>query len=254
MTTAELAERAGTTKRTIRYYLAEGLLPPAGGTSTRLEFSREHELRLRLIQHLQAAGIKLGAVRGILSRYTLQEIEGLVEAFDRGEHPSVGEAREGSPPVAEILQEAPLSLVYGAAREEVSAPTAAPGHGEAASGDKPALHEGSPAPTAAPLQERARTPHGASNTGSTPGSLETGALWRRIRLAEEVEMLVRAPLDPRRNAAVQEVVAYGLTRLATREPAKDPPESMDSGPSDSLPGSGASAGQPTTPAADEEAS
>ncbi len=253
MTTAELAERAGTTKRTIRYYLAEGLLPPAGGTSARLEFSREHELRLRLIQHLQAAGIKLGAVRGILSRYTLQEIEGLVEAFDRDEHPPVGEARDGSPPVAEILQEAPLSLVYGTAREEAPASPPTPGLREATSGDKPALQDGSPAPAGAPLQEGARAPHGVSNTGSTPGSLETGTLWRRIRLAEEVELLVRAPLDPQQDAAVQEVVAYGLARLAAREPAKDPSVSMDSGPSDSSPGSGDSAGQPTTPTADEEA-
>jgi DNA-binding transcriptional MerR regulator len=228
MTTAELAERAGTTKRTIRYYLAEGLLPPAGGTSTRLEFDREHELTLRLIQHLQAAGVKLGAVKGILGRYSPEDIEGLVDAFDRGEHPSVGEQGDELPAATDIVRHAPLSLLYGA------------------------IPDASPVAEKGAVQTEARgRPVSPGATGSA-ASGESADLWRRIRLAEEVEMLVRAPLDPHRGAAVQEVVAYGLERLGFRGPAKEPSESVD--PAPPYPSSGgASVDQPTTPKADEEA-
>jgi|GEM_PF-614419 len=253
MTTAELAERAGTTKRTIRYYLAEGLLPPAGGTSTRLEFQRDHEVRLRLIQHLQAAGIKLAAVKGILARHSPEELEGLVEAFDRGEHPAIEEGTVPPRPVVESLRETPLSLLYGTVRESKADLPYLTGAGDD--------HEPAPAGP-------------ATAEASFPWASEVpGGLWHRIRLADEVEMLVRAPLDPHRKPAVEQVVAYGLHRLAPREGGSAPtrpsspndtsisPGGEPVGPSHSpsahshthpSPG-GDSVGQITTPEAQEEA-
>jgi len=220
MTTAELAERAGTTKRTIRYYLAEGLLPPAMGTSARLEFDREHELRLRLIQHLQAAGIKLGAVKGLLSRYSLEDVEGLVEAFDRGEHPTLGDQAHESPPPG-MVRQGPLSLLYGTVPNRSSSRETA-----------------SPSAAASPF------------TG-TPPSGEAAHFWRRIRLADDVEMMVRAPLAPGLTEAVEEVVAYGMERLAPERLALDRPGPAEPAPRPTLPGG--AAGQTPNPTADEEA-
>jgi len=282
MTTAELAQRAGTTKRTIRYYLAEGLLPPAGGTSTRLEFQREHELRLRLIQHLQTAGIKLGAVKSILDRYSLEDVENLVESFDRGEHPAVGETPEGPSPTAGILREVPLSLVYGTVREARTSPAGdlwlekAPAHEEPVLGEElaawrvpvGAAPSASPASSAAPpspvlpaFPASSAAPSSpvlpaAPASSAAPG--RTASLWHRISLADEVEMLVRAPVDPERKAAIEEVVAYGLERLASDGPPENPldtgnsVDTVDAAHPHPSPG-GDSVGQPSTPTADEEA-
>jgi DNA-binding transcriptional MerR regulator len=238
MTTAELAERAGTTKRTIRYYLAEGLLPPAGGTSARLEFQRDHEVRLRLIQHLQAAGIKLAAVKGILARYSLGEMEGLVEAFDRGEHPSVGDGTLPPQPMVQSLREAPLSLVYGTVREPQPPPPVPPG------AERPLLDG----------DDDATGPAGFTVAeASFPSAPEApGGLWHRIRLADEVEMLVRAPLDPHRKPLVEQVVAYGLQRLAPRDYEAGTSPAFSFAPAHPAPG-GDPVGQPTTPEAQEEA-
>lgn len=112
MTTAELAERTGTTKRTIRYYLAEGLLPEAGGSRSRMEFDREHELRLRLIRHLQEAGLKLSAIRQVVPRHDVSEVEALVEAYDRGETPAITPPPTTSPLRSQSVASSPVGLVY----------------------------------------------------------------------------------------------------------------------------------------------
>ena len=71
-------------------------------------------------------------------------------------------------------------------------------------------------------------------------------------------MLVRAPVDPERKAAIEEVVAYGLERLASNGPPEDPldtgnnADTVDAGHPHPSPG-GDSVGQPSTPTADEEA-
>lgn len=123
MTTSELAEKTGTTKRTIRYYLAEGLLPPPGGSSARMEFDEEHALRLRLIRHFQEAGVKLGAMKSSLGRYTVEEVQKLLEAFDRGEAPPLEllAGGEAPPPLAPGSPgPSSLALVYSAARKKTT--------------------------------------------------------------------------------------------------------------------------------------
>jgi DNA-binding transcriptional MerR regulator len=60
---AELAQRAGVTPRTIRYYVAEGLLPPAGGRGQRRAYTEEHLRRLEVIGQLKAAYLPLREIR-----------------------------------------------------------------------------------------------------------------------------------------------------------------------------------------------
>ena len=79
-----------------------------------------------------------------------------------------------------------------------------------------------------------------------------GGLWHRIPVAEEVEMLVRAPLDPTRRKAVEDILAFGLQRLAPREYGSGTSPAFSSAPAHPAPG-GDPVGQPTTPEAQEEA-
>lgn len=60
---AELAHRAGVTPRTVRYYVAEGLLPPPGGQGQRRAYGPHHLERLEAIRALKAAYLPLHEIR-----------------------------------------------------------------------------------------------------------------------------------------------------------------------------------------------
>ncbi len=64
---AELAEAAGLPRRTIRYYIARGLLPGPLKAGRRSEYSREHLERLGEIQRLQNEGRTLAEAALLLS-------------------------------------------------------------------------------------------------------------------------------------------------------------------------------------------
>jgi DNA-binding transcriptional MerR regulator len=64
----ELAERAGVTVRTIRYYQSEGLLPPPGRVGREARYGGAHLERLGLIARLQGRGLRLQAIADVLER------------------------------------------------------------------------------------------------------------------------------------------------------------------------------------------
>ncbi len=82
---SELAERAGVSLRTVRYYVSEGLLPPPGGASQKSVYTREHLLRLEAIKRLKARYLPLAEIRRTLAGMSLVEMEELV----RSEPPAV---------------------------------------------------------------------------------------------------------------------------------------------------------------------
>jgi len=67
MTLAEIAETSGLPARTVRFYIARGLLsgPAKGGRIA--EYTAEHVVRLQRIQRLQADGHTLSEIGRILS-------------------------------------------------------------------------------------------------------------------------------------------------------------------------------------------
>ncbi len=67
LTIADLAQRTGESRRTIRYYIQRGLLPPPRGAKRGAWYDEEHENRLRRIQHLKSGGLSLEAISRILS-------------------------------------------------------------------------------------------------------------------------------------------------------------------------------------------
>ena len=76
----ELAEEAGVSPRTVRYYVQRGLLPapPFKGPDT--VYGEEHLLRLKAIRALQAKFLPLDAIQVELARLSPDELKALGEA------------------------------------------------------------------------------------------------------------------------------------------------------------------------------
>ena len=60
---ADLARLADVTPRTVRYYVAQGLLPSPDAAGPATRYGEGHLLRLRLIRHLQREHLPLAEIR-----------------------------------------------------------------------------------------------------------------------------------------------------------------------------------------------
>ncbi|PTL81514.1 helix-turn-helix domain-containing protein [Vitiosangium sp. GDMCC 1.1324] len=76
----ELAEAAGVSPRTVRYYVQRGLLPapPFKGPDT--VYGEEHLQRLKAIRALQAKFLPLDAIQVELARLSPEELKALADA------------------------------------------------------------------------------------------------------------------------------------------------------------------------------
>jgi DNA-binding transcriptional MerR regulator len=179
MSISELAEAAGVTPRTIRFYVAEGLLPPPGGAGANREYTAEHLLRLRAIRRLKDAYLPLGEIRRRLASMSPDELRALV---DQPEPPPPANALE-------YLAGVMPSIRPRQAERSMAAPPA---------GAPPMA----PAPAAAPMRP------------SPPRSSE----WRRIELAPGIELHARVSRNPVRNSAIAALAAEFAQRLTSLPP------------------------------------
>jgi DNA-binding transcriptional MerR regulator len=81
----ELAALGGVTRRTVRYYVQEGLLPAPLGVGRGRHYGPEHLARLQAVKALQEQGLSLDAVRS---------------AIERGRRPAAAGASPAEPTVA----------------------------------------------------------------------------------------------------------------------------------------------------------
>ena len=75
----ELAHAAGTSPRTVRYYVQRGLLPGPAFRGKDTAYSREHLVRLRAIRKLQERFLPLDAIQVELARLGPEELERLAD-------------------------------------------------------------------------------------------------------------------------------------------------------------------------------
>ena len=73
----ELAEQAGTSPRTVRYYVQRGLLPGPTFRGKDTVYSRDHLVRLRAIKRLQERFMPLDGIQAELARLSQDELEKL---------------------------------------------------------------------------------------------------------------------------------------------------------------------------------
>lgn len=70
----ELAERAGVSARTVRYYVQRGLVPAPEFRGPETAYGPEHLARLKAIRVLQARHLPLDAIQAALASRTLDEV------------------------------------------------------------------------------------------------------------------------------------------------------------------------------------
>jgi DNA-binding transcriptional MerR regulator len=215
----DLARLADVTPRTIRYYVAQGLLPSpeAAGPATR--YGEGHLARLRLIKRMQREHLPLSDIRGRIERLGDEDVRLLLDAQgDQGAPPAPAETlafvrdlmvQSGvQPRVAESM----ALYSRAAMRYEPLTPDAFPTPSMPASAPSP-----SPAPSIAipippvPLSPSVASPSPAAEPRSSVGDRST---WERHVLVPDVELHVRRPLDRQLNKRLEQLIRIARELLA----------------------------------------
>jgi DNA-binding transcriptional MerR regulator len=232
----DLAGLVGSTPRTVRYYVAQGLLPPPEGAGAGAHYSNEHMDRLRLIQRLQQQHLPLSDIRQRLSQLGAREVAALV-AEQEPDAPSdsaldyvrtvlagpvtpvttLPMSPPAAPPPAPRLAARRLAVpAFGLLQGR---PAESP---DAAAGSLPSVSLGDipPAPHAAVAGEAAGgfttlTSGAAEPEQQTP---EQRSQWDRIGLTPNIEIHVRRPLSRLENRRVERLITIARHMLQEEKP------------------------------------
>ena len=221
----ELADLGGVTPRTVRYYLAQGLLPSVGSSGPGSKYDPGHLARLRLIRRLQAEHLPLAEIRRRLEALTEDEIAGLA-----------GQA-EPPPPSDSALDYLRSVLDGSSALRRVSrgTPGAGPGSAAAAVPGQPVArapdHRGRPGWRSARLPSRAASalppPPASSPVPAAPAVPAVPAAperaversqWERVVITPDVELHIRRPLVRAQNKQVDRLIAIARELLEEDRP------------------------------------
>jgi DNA-binding transcriptional MerR regulator len=190
LTLNQLTAAADVSVRTVRYYIAEGLLPPPEGSGPGSSYSEGHLDRLLLIQRLKEAYLPLKEIRRRLSGLSDEEVRSLLAPDDNRAVPA-------TPPTSGVLYDESLAgardyLALLESHEQYRTEPMALQF-PAAAAPLEAAPDGS---VLMPEPARRRGPRTASLSASMPprrdesvASPGTG-LWHRIALGDEAELVI----------------------------------------------------------------
>ncbi len=236
----DLAGLVGSTPRTIRYYVAQGLLPPPVGSGAGAYYTNDHLERLRLIQRLQRQHQPLSEIRQRLSQLGAREVAALV-AHDEPETPSdsaldyvrtvlAGPVTPITPlpmspaarPPARRLASPAFGLLQGRSAESPA--------GVSSSLPPSRLRDVPPAPRSAAVGEttagfssptQTAAPSAAEASGAAETELQTPeqrSQWDRIGLTPNIEIHVRRPLSRLENRRVERLITIARHMLQEEKP------------------------------------
>jgi DNA-binding transcriptional MerR regulator len=229
-TIGQLAELAGVTPRTIRYYTAEGLLTRPETRGQYALYGEEHLLRLQLIAQLKAAYLPLGEIKARIGDLDFEQIRQLLEEYR--DLPAEDPSTSAADYVSQLLAAQPASQPryrQTAERSEAyttpqmrafsmrqpgseeptppPAPPSAPAYGFA-SPAAPAPSVAAPAPTQPGLLHKLipqrRTRADAAPQSAAPPAEER---WRRVALVPGVELHIRESASPALRERIEQLIA-----------------------------------------------
>jgi len=196
-TIQELSAEVGgdVTPRTIRYYIAEGLLPKP---DERGQYTENHLRRLQLIRRYREAFIPLEKIRTQLITLTDAQV---AETLQETRSPT--EVTESAATYTARLLAGYAGPPARSAAPPVPAPPVAPSSAVTAPGG-PDLHN------ALSLHRLVNERNVAAKVSKSANSPETET-WERIPLAPGIELHRRVPPTPESDAYLQALLAYTQT-------------------------------------------
>jgi DNA-binding transcriptional MerR regulator len=176
-TVSELEALTGVQRRTIHFYVKEGVIAAPEGSGGGARYGEEHILRLQLTRELQKSHLKLSGIREAMESLSTEEMRAIVQ-------------NAGSPTKTWDRQSLEQWL-------EARVPIAS---------DGPGMNRSTIETGGGPARPRGK--------GSAPSRGET---WERIRVAEGLELLLRSDLAPRYQGLVDEIAARTRRRPSAAE-------------------------------------
>jgi DNA-binding transcriptional MerR regulator len=202
----DLSDLAGVTPRTIRYYIAQGLLPSPGKAGPGATYTDGHLNRLRLIKRLQRNHLPLAEIRSRLAALDDATVATLVEA-------------PASEPPADSAIEYIRSVLEGDRSPDAEPWDRTP---DMNSPGSPISPPASPAPGSefalkVPAYRLAESSQAYAETPA-PTSTPDRSQWDRILLAPDVELHVRRPLGRRAHKRVERLIQIARELLEEDQP------------------------------------
>lgn len=177
LTIEELAAQTDTSVRTIRYYIAEKMLPGPGSRGKGAIYTEEHLLRLRLIRRLVERREPLAEIRAMMARITDDEVRALLAEEDT-------RAQELKRAEQAVSPKAYIAALLDQARAS----------------SKPQKPEAQPDAYAATLP---------------PSSPPQASTWRRVELAPGVELHIEAKAEKRYRSLIARLLQISGEELGT---------------------------------------
>ncbi|HEY8445772.1 MAG TPA: MerR family transcriptional regulator [Thermomicrobiales bacterium] len=191
----ELTEAAGVSVRTVRYYIAEGLLPPAVTAGARSFYTQAHLDRLRLIGLLKEAYLPLKEIRRRLAGLDDAEVRRLLAET----------AAEQRVAAREIPSDSAADYIARIRSRALGKP-------------RPTAPPAAPRAHAWSLSESAEVPEVLPSLAAPPSSMgsldldldqeESGSTWRRVPLSDDAELLIREDAYQRRRDQVDWLIRW----------------------------------------------
>jgi DNA-binding transcriptional MerR regulator len=216
---SDLAERAGVSVRTIRFYISEGLLPPPQAHGRYSVYDEEYLTRIELIKLLKNAYLPLKEIKRMVESLSKEEIESMLQKLNEtasspqapAPAPMTPPSRAGAFANNKMVKEGGLSeaLDYiSRVLKSQSAPV---------SGSVPALPAAVPL-TPSPLNQpgrplmraRASLPEAEVNSGAGAAGFqpeEGESSWRHYTIQPGVELLVSEQVYNQSGPSMRRIVA-----------------------------------------------
>jgi DNA-binding transcriptional MerR regulator len=215
---ADLARLTGVNVRTIRYYLAQGLLPASGESGPGAHYGEGHLDRLRLTRRLQQQHLPLAEIRRQLAEMTDDEVAGVLAAPLEPAQTPTGSALDY------------VRAVLGQQARNTPSPPAAParallrrtaGYARMGMVSEPAeMTTTEVADAAAFLLAPALARNAAPTTEPpiTEPPAPERSQWERLSLGPNVELNIRRPLSRIEQRRVERLIT--IARQVLKEDAK----------------------------------
>jgi DNA-binding transcriptional MerR regulator len=185
----ELAAASDLAPRTVRYYIAEGLLPGPGARGRSASYGQDHLDRLRLIRRLSERHMPLAEQRQLLAGLDAEATRAVLMEEERGTATTLEATRPASPSAyVEALLDRARALRGPGLAERTGVFAASP-----------TAPQSGPNRAAASAARWRDDPSGANN-------------WRRWDLAPGVELHVRGDVERARDKLIKRILAVADDR------------------------------------------